>query len=406
MRTCVVCAALLVAGHPAVAPAQTVSLSESEVLAQLGPGTPRILAARAAVDVARADVLAAGRWPNPTVTFNREAVAGVTENIVTVAQPLPVTGRRRFEVAAATARVDATASRAEEQIRRLRAEARLAFTALWAAQARERELARRHQRLSELAGILGKREAAGDAAGFDRLRAERDVADADAGRGLAASDRAQAQAILAGFLLTSREGTLEAVRPGVPDSMIPTTDELMATADRTRGDLLALAREADAARFAGEAAARRALPEPEVVAGTKTSSSGGGDVGSIVGIHVAIPLFDRARPERTAARAREQQARAEAEALRRTIRASIDGWRAAVIERRRLAASHRATLADGTDEIERIAQVSYEAGERGIFELLDAYGVASAARVRQVELDASVRAAEIELEFVSGWEMP
>jgi cobalt-zinc-cadmium efflux system outer membrane protein len=406
MRTCVVCAALLVAGHPAVAPAQTVSLTESEVLAQLGPGTPRILAARAAVDVARADVLAAGRWPNPTVTFNREAVAGVTENIVTVAQPLPVTGRRRFEVAAATARVDATASRAEEQIRRLRAEARLAFTALWAAQARERELARRHQRLSELAGILGKREAAGDAAGFDRLRAERDVADADAGRGLAASDRAQAQAILAGFLLTSREGTLEAVRPGVPDSMIPTVDELMATADRTRGDLLALAREADAARFAGEAAARRALPEPEVVAGTKTSSSGGGDVGSIVGIHVAIPLFDRARPERTAARAREQQARAEAEALRRTIRASIDGWRAAVIERRRLAASHRATLADGTDEIERIAQVSYEAGERGIFELLDAYGVASAARVRQVELDASVRAAEIELEFVSGWEMP
>jgi cobalt-zinc-cadmium efflux system outer membrane protein len=188
--------------------------------------------------------------------------------------------------------------------------------------------------------------------------------------------------------------------------MIPTADELMATADPTRGDLLALAREADAARFEGEAAARRALPEPEVVAGTKTSSSGGGDVGSIVGIHVAIPLFDRARPERTAARAREQQARAEAEALRRTIRASIDGWRAAVIERRRLAASHRATLADGTDEIERIAQVSYEAGERGIFELLDAYGVASAARVRQVELDASVRAAEIELEFVSGWEMP
>jgi cobalt-zinc-cadmium efflux system outer membrane protein len=180
----------------------------------------------------------------------------------------------------------------------------------------------------------------------------------------------------------------------------------MARAEGVRGDLLALAREADAARFAGQAAARRAIPEPEVVAGTKTSSSGGGDVGSIVGVHVAIPLFDRSRAERTAAQAREQHARAEAEALRRTIRASIEGWRAAVIERRRLAASHRATLAAGTGEIERIAQVSYEAGERGIFELLDAYGVAAAARVRQIELDALVRHAEIELEFVSGWEMP
>ena len=33
-------------------------------------------------------------------------------------------------------------------------------------------------------------------------------------------------------------------------------------------------------------------------------------------------------------------------------------------------------------------------------------GVASATRLRQVELDAAVREAEIELEFVSGWELP
>jgi outer membrane protein TolC len=48
----------------------------------------------------------------------------------------------------------------------------------------------------------------------------------------------------------------------------------------------------------------------------------------------------------------------------------------------------------------------YDAGERGILELLDAYRTAAAARVRQVELDAGVREAEIELEFVSGGELP
>ena len=48
----------------------------------------------------------------------------------------------------------------------------------------------------------------------------------------------------------------------------------------------------------------------------------------------------------------------------------------------------------------------YDAGEQGILELLDAYRTTSATRIRQAELDAAVREAEIELEFVSGWEIP
>jgi hypothetical protein len=38
--------------------------------------------------------------------------------------------------------------------------------------------------------------------------------------------------------------------------------------------------------------------------------------------------------------------------------------------------------------------------------LLDAYRSGSSARLRQAALDAGVRQAEIELEFVSGWEIP
>jgi outer membrane protein TolC len=57
------------------------------------------------------------------------------------------------------------------------------------------------------------------------------------------------------------------------------------------------------------------------------------------------------------------------------------------------------------DQIERIAQVSYDAGERGILELLDAYRTGAMSRIRQAALDAAVREAEIELEFVSGWEI-
>src|SRR5688572_2217447 len=386
MRTFFVCAALAVV-LPASARAQTVTLTESEVLAQLRTASPRVLAARAGVDVARADVLAAARWPNPRVTFNREAVAGVAENMLMVSQVLPITGRRRFEVSAATARVAASSSRADDQLRRVRADLRLAFTDVWAAQERERELARSRDRLADLAGILGKREAAGEAAGFDRLRAEREVFDLEASRAMVSTERAQAQAILTSFMAAPRDAAvIEAVRPAPASAALPTVDELVTRAETSRGDLVALARDLDAATFAERAAGRRAIPEPEVVAGTKTSTVGGGHVGSIVSVHVSLPLFDRARPERAAAQARGRQARAEADVLRQTIRAQIAAWRAAVVERRAIADRHRAALDAGTAQIERIAQVSYEAGERGILELLDAYRTGSAALVRQAGL--------------------
>jgi cobalt-zinc-cadmium efflux system outer membrane protein len=180
---------------------------------------------------------------------------------------------------------------------------------------------------------------------------------------------------------------------------------LTARAESTRGELQALRHEAEAAGFAQRAAGRRAIPEPEVVAGTKSSTFGGGDVGSVVTVHASIPLFDRGRPERALAVARSAQADARASAFRLVLRGQIAALRAAVVERRALADRYRAQAVASADDIERIAQVSYDAGERGILELLDAYRTGLSARVRQTTLDAAVRQAEIELEFASGWEI-
>lgn len=407
MRTSVMRAALIGTLLPAIAGAQTLSLTESQALAQLVAESPRVQAVRAAVDVARADVLAARRWPNPRVTFNREAVAGIAEDMLLVSQVLPVTGRRTLDARAASARVEAISSRTDDQVRRLRADLRLAFTDLWAAQARERELTLGRDRLQELAGVLGRREEAGEAAGFDRLRAEREVIEMDADRAAAAAERARAQATLVGFFAAPADtASIDAIRPALSLPEVPSIEELVARAETTRGDLIALSRELDAAGLAERAASRRPLPEPEVVAGTKSSNFGGGDVGSVISVHVAVPLFDRSRPERAAAQARGRQATAERAAARRTLRAQIIAWRAAVLERRDIAARYRTAFSSGADQIERIAQLSYEAGERGILELLDAYRTVSSARVRQAALDAAVREAEIELEFVSGWEIP
>ena len=94
------------------------------------------------------------------------------------------------------------------------------------------------------------------------------------------------------------------------------------------------------------------------------------------------------------------------DALRTILRSQVAAWRNVVLERREMADRYRAAALKTALELERIAQVSYDAGERGILDLLDAFRSSASARARQNALDFAVRQAELELEFVSGWEIP
>lgn len=406
MRYGVLCAAIALAAVPRAAGAQSLPITEQQVLQRLSPESPRVRAIRAGVDVARAGVLAAGRWPNPRIRVDREAAAGTTEYLTTVGQPLPITGIRGLEMRAASALADAAAARAEDQLRRARADLRLAFAHLVAAQSRERSLTTSRDRLRGVAEILSHREAAGDAAGFDRLRAEREVLDVEADLTVAAADRLRAQIDLASFLAAPVDPVALVAEPPVPaPSAVPDVDALMQRAESMRGDLLALRKETDAARWSGLAADRRRVPEPEVIAGTKSSSAFGGSLGSVLGVQATVPLFDRGRPEKALATARAAEAEAQSTLMKASLRVSVAGLRAAVTERRAAAERYRSAAMGSADQIERIAQVSYEAGERSILELLDAYRTTAGTRARQAQLDLAVREAEIELEFASGWEI-
>jgi outer membrane protein, heavy metal efflux system len=416
MRGAVLCAALA-ALVPAAAGAQSIALTERDAVARLSPDGPRVRAARAPIAVARADVLTAARWPNPRLGVERQSVAGVTEYYMSVSQPLPVTGRRTFDVQAATALTAARSSRADDTVRRLRTDLRLAFAELLTAQDRERELTASRDRLHELSQILARRESAGDAAGFDRLRAEREVLDVESDLVVAATDRATAQARLVSFFDAAVEPSqLVAVAGEGKPSTVPTLDVLLEQAESARGDLTAFQHEIDAARLAARSAERRRMPEPEVFAGTKSSTAGtgisggavtvgAGAVGPLIGVQATIPLFDRGQPERALATARLAQAESGAAALRVVLRGEATALRNAVVQRRAAADRYRTEALGSAAQIERIAQVSYDAGERGILELLDAYRLGASARLRQTALDLAVRQAEIELSFTTGWEM-
>jgi cobalt-zinc-cadmium efflux system outer membrane protein len=100
------------------------------------------------------------------------------------------------------------------------------------------------------------------------------------------------------------------------------------------------------------------------------------------------------------------QAETAAAAFRAVLRGEAAVLREAVLQRRAAAERYRAQAIEAAVQIERIAQVSYDAGERGVLELLDAYRLGASARLRQASLDFAVRQAEIELSYTTGWERP
>ena len=186
---------------------------------------------------------------------------------------------------------------------------------------------------------------------------------------------------------------------------MPPVEALVERAESSRGELLALRKEIEAAPVAGRAADRRWIPEPEIVAGTKSSSAGGGDVGSVFACKPRFRCSTVASPSGRWRRRGPSGRGADRGVSRCCARRSPAGAPPS-IERRDAAERYRAAAVDSADQIERIAQVSYDAGERGILELLDAYRTRSRRACGRPRSTRRCGKAEIELEFVSGWEIP
>ena len=386
MRTRTWCVAAALVCLPRMLAAQTV-LSEADALARLSADSPRVRAIRAGVDVARADVLAAGRWPNPRVTYNRESVAGVTENMFLVTQALPITGRRGLDVDAATALVAASERRADRGSSpgSSRAAQRLRGPRFGAGtRGRDRPRSRPAARPDRHPRAARKRPAMPPATTVFGPSGRRWISTLN-GRRLEPSVRGRRPA-LAGFFAASGEITsLAAVVPQpAARPALPGVEALVAHAETTLPELAALRQEIASAEFAAQAAGRRPIPEPEVVAGTKSSNLAGGDIGGVFSVHVTRPaLRSREAGERAgggASRSGGSTRRGVPELAARAGRGASRDCARATAGRRRIPRLH----GDQRQQLERIAQVSYDAGERGILELLDAYRSGAAARTRQV----------------------
>ena len=283
-----------------------------------------------------------------------------------VAQPLPITGRRGLEVDAASALVAASEQRADEAVRQVRAALRRAYADLVGAQLRATEMTASRDRLRGLADVLGRREAAGEAAGYDRLRAEREVIEIEADLTAARADRARAQAALAAFFApTTDPATLVAAVPqaGVPQQPLPQSKSWWLTRRVSFRSCRRSSTSRNPPHWQSDAAGRRPIPEPEVVAGTKSSNVARAAMWERSSASTSpIPLFDQAKPEQALAQARRAQAEARIAAFQAVLHADVAALRTIVLERRQAADSYRASTATSAAQLERIAQVSYDAG--------------------------------------------
>ena len=391
----------------AVSGAVAEELTEAEALRRFSEDSPRARAARSRVPVVRAETSAWNLLPNPTVTGLRESVNRSSEGYFTVAQRIPLSGRRGLLRRAGDAAVDAAREQSEHLIFQLRADLRLAFYSLLAAQEQRDVLHNGLGELQEVVRILLERERQGDGSTFDRLRAERELANTVTARMQADGQVAQAQAQLAAFFrLGAEPGSLTARGPLTNQGQLPPLDELLEQTFHNRSDYRAEQRRLERLQLERRAAERLRIPEPSVSAGTKTfRSSGFSDVGYTLGVSVPLPIFNRGQTEVARLQASTQRTELLLQGLRVEMEAETKAAYAAAQFRRRMAEQHTSQLGSRTQQLADIAQLAYQEGEMGILELLDAYRVVLLARLRSVELLEAVRNAEIELDRAVGQEV-
>jgi cobalt-zinc-cadmium efflux system outer membrane protein len=357
----------------------------------------------------RAEAVGAGLWPNPAVEWERQKTGsgtrqGESQDVLMASLPLVISGRLGLEKQAAERGAQAAEARHEWARAGLRHEAARAFAAVLAARERRSILEESLAQLGLLAEAIATRERAGEAAGYDRLRIELEVATVrDVLRGAVLDEhQAEAQALrLLGpgvTVLPPFEGSLEVERP------LPDGASLLAQLEERRGDVRALGLEASGADADRRAAGRGWIPEPSLRAGAQFLDVGlpGAGAGYVVGVGLPLPLFDRQQGEAARAEARRGLAEARRAALLHEARTRLAVVLEVVSGRRERLARHRAEVLGRARELLRIAATAYRGGGAELLVLVDAERAAREARLTTVERVVSLVEAETDLLLLVG----
>jgi cobalt-zinc-cadmium efflux system outer membrane protein len=403
----------LLAGGAAVhAQAPSPPLTIERVVARFLERNLAVEAARHRVDVARAEQIAAGLYPNPTLTLSAEnlKLAGSTpagdlyEVGATYSQPIEWSDQRRYrrEVADATVAV-AEAELAETLGQRLRDVKRGFYEAALARQALEHARANR-EAFDALVGTTEARFKEGAVAEAEvlKVRLERGRLDT----AVAQAQLAQRQAViklldLLGDTDFSSAG-VSAVDPGVPRATVPGVATLRAEALQRRPSVRAA--EHAARRAERVLALERARRAPDVAPFVGLRRVGENST-VLLGVAIPLPILDRNEGGIARAAAEERVARVEV-ALRRNqtlaeVESAYQAWESAQARLR----TFEAALLRQADESRGIALRAYEEGAIELIGYLEAQRTHADIRLQYLQTVLDAHVALLALEHAVGREL-
>ncbi len=386
--------------------------SESQIVERFLTLSPQAQELRARVSLTEAEAKTRTVYPNPLVSYTREG-AGYNE-FFEASQTLPLNRRVRYLREAGAASVAVASTSREAVLWSLRSDLRQAFYRMVAAQERVRLLAAGVNEVEQLTGVLRQREREGEGSRYDRMRAEREIAELRADVVTANALIAAARARISEFV---PDGTqVQSVRGTLPVAMDPpSAEELRTRAMEARADYRTEQKILTRYQIEEQAARRLRIPNPEVGAGLKRAAviAGSGlnpfssttQTGLVFNLAVPLPVFNSGRYEVARYQAEQEQSKARAAVLARRIQTESQGARDVLAIRREALAAYQHELESAGIELTRITRVAYEEGEVGILELLDSLRVTRLANLRLLDMQAGVREAFIELERVVGVEL-
>jgi cobalt-zinc-cadmium efflux system outer membrane protein len=357
-------------------------------------------------DAARAEATIAGTWDNPEFDFEREFSNGFagegTETLYRFSQVLNLSGSRALRASAAQRRVRALGHEADTYRLELTSEIRRLFFAVLKAERVIDAAQQWAERLSAVERVVQRRVTAGEASRYDRQRiAQERISVATQIAETRAQREANWQKLLA-LVGPAQAGSYVGVTgPLLPELPAPLEGLLASLEERpefkslsVRGEALAMER---------QAAERAIFPDIKLGAGVKTiEGRSGSDNRFVFSTSIPLPLFNQQQGERARidsnARVNEAQYRL---ALDRT-RSEIAGTWHRVRALHQVASEQATTVLRPTEELTRVAEAAYRAGESGVLELVDAYRTAFDVQRRGLDLELEVRLGRIELDRLTG----
>ena len=367
-------ALILVGGQLAAqVPLPVPSLSISAAVARVREASPRKRAAVLLADAAREAARSAGRPANPFIDVRTEnwgapATTGV-DLFAEVTQPLEIGGKRRLrqQVASAESSVASTAARALE--RTLALETVRAYIRALRARALVDTLTGNRDGLGVLVASTSKQVEDGYTAEADLLKFKTEAAriEGDIARARFELERSLSEL----GVLIGAETQIEPRQLLEPQPLpVPSPDPAQVASSVARHpDVVMGNAGVDRARFALAYERARGLPDPAITAGYKRT--GGFDT-AVVGVSMAVPLFDRNRTAAARAAGLERGAAADRDALVRRLTADTSSMLRAARMLAEQAAKAEAELLAPAEGVRRAALAAFREGTADVLKLIDA----------------------------------